>query len=108
MRYLKDVPVSRRTVLGVAASIAPASLAGRMDTIIRRIATAVGQQSDTELLEMSARDAVERIRSGDLSAEAYVARLLRQNESCQALHLVHATQAERVREAARACDALPA
>jgi hypothetical protein len=47
-----------------------------MDAIMRRIATAVGQQSD-ELLEMSARDAVERIRSGDLSAEAYVTRLHR-------------------------------
>ena len=74
-----------------------------MDAIMRRIAAAVGQQSD-ELLEISARDAVERIRSGDLSAEAYVTRLLRQNESCKALNLVNAIDAERVMEAARAVD----
>ena len=53
---------------------------------------------------MSARNAAERIRSGDLSAEAYVARLLRQNETCEVLNLVNAIDAERVREAARAVD----
>ena len=103
-RYMNDVPVSRRTVLGVMASIAPASLAGQMDAIVRRLATTMAQQGDTELLEMSARDAVARIRSGDLSAEAYVARLLRQNESGRALNLVNAIDTERVREAARAVD----
>ena len=91
-------------MLGAVASVAPVTLGSQMDAIIRRIATAMAQQGDTELLEMSARDAVERIRSGDLSAEAYVARLLRQNESCEFLNLVNAKQAERVREAARAVD----
>jgi mandelamide amidase len=91
-------------MLGVMASIAPASLAGQMNAILRRIATTPGQQSDTELLEMSAREAVERIRSGDVSAEAYVARLLRRNEKCEVLNLVNAIDAERVREAARAVD----
>ena len=104
MRYLNNVPVSRRTVLGVMASIAPASLAARADAILRRIGTTAAQQSDAELLEMSARDAVQLIRSGDLSAEAYVTRLLRQNESCSALNLVTAIDAERVKEAARAVD----
>src|SRR5690349_21843767 len=98
------MPVSRRTMLGVVASIAPAHLAGRMDTIVRRIGTTIAQQSDAELVELSARDAVARIRSGDLSAEAYVARLLRQNERCKALNFVTAIDAERVREAARAVD----
>ena len=91
-------------MLGVVASIAPAHLAGRMDTIVRRIATTVAQQSDTELLEMSARDAVARIRSGDLSAEAYVTRLLRQNERSTSLNYVTALDADRVKEAARAVD----
>src|SRR5262245_40224684 len=103
MRDSNDDPLSRRTVLGVLGSIAPAFLGSPMDAIMRRIATAVGQQSD-ELPEMGARDAVDRIRSGDLSAEAYVARLLRQNEGCKALNLVNAIDAERVSEAARAMD----
>jgi len=104
MHDLKDLPVSRRTMLGVLAWVAPASLGSPTDAIIRRIATAVGQQRDTELLEMSAREAVERIRSGDLSAEAYVTRLLRQNESRKDLNLVNAIDAERVSEAARGVD----
>ena len=91
-------------MLGVMASIVPARLAGQVDTIVRRIATAAGQQSDNELLELSARDAVERIRSGDLSAEGYVARLLRQNERRKSLNFVTAIDADRVREAARAVD----
>src|SRR4051812_29832374 len=104
MRSMKNMPVSRRTMLGVVASIAPASLAGQLDAITRRIAAVAGRQSDTDLLEMSARDAVEHIRSGDLSAEAYVGRLLRQNERCTALNFVTAIDADRVREAARAVD----
>ena len=104
MRHLKDVPVSRRTMVGVMASIAPASLAEQMDAIVRRIAATMAQQGDTSVLEMSARDAVERIRSGDLSAEAYVTRLLHQSERCKALNLVTAIDAERVKEAARAVD----
>jgi len=103
MRDVKDVLVSRRTMLGAMASIAPASLAGRLEAIMRRIATTVEQPSD-ELLEMSARDAVERIHSGDLSAEAYVVRLLRQHERCKPLNLVTAIDGERVKEAARAVD----
>ena len=103
MHDVKDVLVSRRTMLGAMASIAPASLAGRLEAIMRRIATTVEQPSD-ELLEMSARDAVERIHSGDLSAEAYVARLLRQHERCKPLNLVTAIDGERVTEAARAVD----
>ncbi len=91
-------------MLGVVASIAPAHLVGRMDTIIRRMATTIAQQSDTELLELGARHAVARIRSGDLSAEAYVTRLLRQNDRCKALNFVTALDADRVKEAARAVD----
>ena len=91
-------------MLGVLASIAPAQLVERMDTIIRRMATTIAQHSDTELLELGARDAVARIRSGDLSAEAYVTRLLRQNDRCVALNFVTALDADRVKEAARAVD----
>ena len=104
MRHLRDVPVTRRTALGIVASIAPASLLGRLDAIGRRLAIPQGQQSDTELLEMSARDVVARIRSGDLSAEAYVSRLLQQHESYKDLNLVNTIDGERVREAARAVD----
>lgn len=104
MRPLRDLPLSRRTVLGMVASIAPASLAGRLDAIARRIARPTLQGSDAELLESSARDAVARIRAGDLSAEAYVACLLRQHERCRSLNLVNAIDAERVKEAARAVD----
>ena len=104
MRYLNDVPVSRRTALGVMASIAPASLAGRVDAMVRRIADRGPQQNDAELLEMSAREAVQRIRAGDLSAESYVSLLLHQHENYRALNLVNAIDAERVKEAARAVD----
>jgi indoleacetamide hydrolase len=90
-------PVSRRAVLGAAAALVPASLA-------RRFFPELPLQSGDEWLEMGARDVVTRIRSGDLSAEAYVARLLRQHESLAALNLVHAIDAERVREAVRAVD----
>jgi len=61
MRSMKNMPVSRRTMLGVVASIAPGSLAGQLDAIARRIAVVAGQQSDTDLLDMSACHAVEHI-----------------------------------------------
>jgi mandelamide amidase len=91
-------------MLGVMASIAPASFVGSIGGIARRIAHVANQQSDTELLELSARAAVERIRSGDLSAEAYVASLLRQHERCKDLNFVTAIDPDRIREAARAVD----
>jgi indoleacetamide hydrolase len=104
MGYSKDVPVSRRTAVGVIASLAPASVVGRLSTMLGHFGTDGQQQNDAELLELGARDAVARIRSGDLSAEAYVALLLRQHEANKTLNLVNAIDADRVKEAARAVD----
>ena len=104
MGDLNDIAISRRTALGLLASIAPASLVGHVNATVRGLATMQGRQRDTELIELSIRDVVERIRSGDLLAEAYVARLLRQHESYVAYNLVNAIDADRVKEAARAVD----
>jgi mandelamide amidase len=97
------VPMTRRTALGIAASIVPASIAARIEALATSVVTAA-RQGDTEWLELSARDVVRRIRTGDLSAEAYVTRLLQQYETVKALNLVNTIDNERVREAARAVD----
>jgi mandelamide amidase len=85
-------------MLGTAAAFVPASLVARLDALSRL------QQSDPDWLEMSARDAVARIRKGDITAEAYAARLLRQYDAHKDLNLVNAIDPARVLEAARAVD----
>jgi indoleacetamide hydrolase len=103
MRSLEDDLISRRTLLAMMASIVPGSLASRLDTTVRAAESEIARQDD-DWLEMSARDVVAHIRSGDLSAEAYVARLLQQYEAYETLNIANAIDAKRVREAARSVD----
>ena len=104
MQTPNDSPISRRTALGIVASLLPASVAGRWDAFSRPLLAASEAQGDTELLEMTARDVVRHIHSGELSAEVYVARLVRQHEACESLGFVNAIDTDRVLELARGVD----
>ncbi|WP_374598010.1 amidase family protein [Sphingosinicella sp.] len=59
---------------------------------------------NNEIIKLGARDAVDHIRKGDLSAETYVSVLLRQAEAHKALNAFITLIPERVLEAANAVD----
>lgn len=75
-----------------AAAIAPVAFRG----------LAVTPQAD--LLELGAREAVDRIRRGELKAERYAAELLKQHHAHKDLNLVTSIDEARVLEAARSVD----
>jgi mandelamide amidase len=62
------------------------------------------QQLGDDLLALGAREAVARIRSGDITAEAYVTQLLKQYYAHKDLNVANAIDGARVLEAARAVD----
>src|SRR5678815_1635869 len=81
--------VSRRRVLQAAAAIIPLRVGSRVAAALAPLGIAhATQQSTDDLLALGARDAVARIASGDISAEAYVAQLLKQYEAHKDLNAV--------------------
>ncbi len=97
--------VSRRRVLQAAAAIIPLHLGSRVASALAPIGIAhATQRSSDDLLALGARDAVTRIASGDVSAEAYVTRLLKQYEAHKDLNAVLAIDGASALEAARAVD----
>ena len=94
--------VSRRHVLRAAASILPLHVGTRVAAALAPFG--VSQQANDSLLALGAREAVARIASGDISAESYVAQLLRQYEAHKDLNVANAIDGARVLEAARAVD----
>ena len=67
----RTVPfVSRRRVLQAAAAIVPLHVASRVSAAVARYQKAsAAHQPDEDLLALGARDAVARIRDGELNAE---------------------------------------
>jgi indoleacetamide hydrolase len=91
MRDHPRIGSTRRRFLG-AAAIVPLAFRGR----------AAGTQAD--LMELEAGQAIERIRRGELKAEAYGAELLKQYNAHEDLNLVTSIDTARVLEAARSVD----
>src|SRR5262245_43153926 len=75
-----------------AAAIAPLAFRGQAAT------------TQADLLELGAREAVDRIRRGEMKAEGYVAELLKQYNAHKDLNLVTSIDEARVLEAARSVD----
>jgi indoleacetamide hydrolase len=97
--------VSRRRVLQAAASIVPLHIGSRLAAALTPLGTArTTQQLGDDLLALGAREAVERIASGDITAEAYVAQLLKQYDAHKDLNVAITIDGARVLEAARAVD----
>ena len=97
--------VSRRSVLQAAASIVPLHVGSRIAAAFGPLARASEpQQSTDSLLALGAREAVTGIASGDLSAEAYAAQLLKQYDAHKDLNVANTIDPSRVMEAARAVD----
>jgi mandelamide amidase len=97
--------ISRRRVLQAAASIVPLHFRRRLATALARFGMAgTTQQLGDDLLDLGAREAVARIRSGDITAEAYVTQLLKQYYAHKDLNVANAIDGARVLEAARAVD----
>jgi len=93
---MRSRTVSRRHLLEMAASIAPLAL-------WRSAATRAAPQSGS-VLDLGAREVVERISRGDFTAEVYVARLLHEYEAHKDLNVANAIDPARVLEAARDVD----
>jgi Asp-tRNA(Asn)/Glu-tRNA(Gln) amidotransferase A subunit family amidase len=97
--------VSRRRVLQAAASIVPLHVGTRVSAALARLGMpGTTRQSGDDLLALGARDAVAHIRNGDITAEAYVAQLLKHYEAHKDLNVANAIDPARVLEAARAVD----
>jgi Asp-tRNA(Asn)/Glu-tRNA(Gln) amidotransferase A subunit family amidase len=75
-----------------AAAIVPLAFRGQAAT------------TQADLLELGAREAVDRIRRGELKAEGYIAELLKQYNAHKDLNLVTSIDEARVLEAARSVD----
>jgi len=100
---MKDL--SRRHMLQAAASFAPLWAGGRTATALWRFGDAGSAQAALPVLpELGAREAVQHIKNGDVTAEAYVTRLLAQYEAHKSLNPVNAIDGARILEAARAVD----
>lgn len=97
--------ISRRRVLQLAASIVPLRLGDDVAAALARFGVpgTIQPQGD-ELLALGAREAVAHIRKGDITAESYVARLLKEYDARKNLNVANAIDAARVLEAARAVD----
>src|SRR5690349_16698821 len=68
--------VSRRRVLQAAASIVPLHFGSQVATALAQFGMAgATRQHGDDLLALGAREAVARIRGGDITAEAYVSQL---------------------------------
>jgi hypothetical protein len=91
MRDDSRTSLTRRRFLE-AAAIAPLAFRGQAAT------------TQADLLELGAREAVDRIRRGELKAEGYVAELLKQYNAHKDLNLVTSIDEARVLEAARSVD----
>jgi Amidase len=97
--------VTRRRVLHAAAAIIPLHVASRVAAALTpfEIASAT-QQSAGELLALGAREAAQRIASGDITAESYATQLLKQYDAHKDLNVATAIDGGRVLEVARAVD----
>jgi len=101
----KNDSVSRRRVLQAAAAIIPLHVGSRVAAALTPLGTAgTTRQSGDGLLTLGAREAAARIASGDITAEAYVAQLLKQYDAHKALNVANAIDGARVLEAVRAVD----
>jgi indoleacetamide hydrolase len=101
--------VSRRRILQAAASLVPLHVGSRFAAALEPLARATAAQQSTDpVLALGAREAVARIASGDITAEAYAAQLLKQYDAHKDLNVANAIDASRVMEAARAVDRLRA
>ena len=93
--------LSRRGMLQAVASFAPLWAGGRTATALLRFGEAGSAQAALPVCPSWEREAVRHIRRGDVTAEAYVTRLLAQCEAHQSLNLANAIDAARILEAAR-------
>jgi indoleacetamide hydrolase len=101
----KHDSVSRRRVLQAAASIVPLHIGSRVAAALAPLGTAgTTNQRGDDLLALGAREAVARIMSGDITAEAYVAQLLKQYDAHKDLNVAITIDGARVLEQARAVD----
>ena len=105
MSQPENESVSRRRLLQAAAATIPLGVGSRLAAALTPFGVpGAAQQPDDGLVTLGARDAVARIRRGDITAEAYVAQLLKQYDAHKDLNVANAIDGARVLEAARAVD----
>ncbi len=100
----KTTGTSRRRLLKAAAWASPLAVAAGGAQLVHGLAKTANAQSNSEMTDLSARDAVEHIKNGDMKAEAYVGRLLKHHETHKNLNALITLDEARVLEEARAVD----
>jgi indoleacetamide hydrolase len=99
------IDLSRRRLLQAAASTALMRMGAGALPVLQGCSRSVGQTpAQEDLLSLNARAVVERIRRGELGAEAYLARLISQCKAHAKLNAIAALDEARVLEAARTID----
>jgi mandelamide amidase len=99
------IDFSRRQLLKTVASAAPLCMGAGVLPLLQGCSRRASQSSVQEdLLSLSARAVVERIRRGEVRAEVYFSRLIAQCQAHAKLNTIAAIDEARVLEAARAID----
>src|SRR5262245_21094996 len=98
--------VSRRHLLQAVAAIVPLHVGSRIAAALEPLGHAGAMQQSADVLALGAREVVARIASGDITAEAYAAQLLKQYDAHKDLNVANTIDGSRVLEAARAIDRL--
>ena len=96
--------LSRRDVLQSVVWAVPLCMGAAVIPLIQGCSNETGTQSGSELSELGARAAVERIRKGEMKAEDYVAYLIKRQRSLEHLNAIITLDEARVMEEARAVD----
>jgi Asp-tRNA(Asn)/Glu-tRNA(Gln) amidotransferase A subunit family amidase len=97
--------ISRRHVLQAVAAMIPLRVGDQLAAALTSLGLErVGQTQSDDVLSLGAREAVARIARGDVTAESYVARLLKQYEAHKSLNMATAIDAPRALEAAHDVD----
>lgn len=95
--------LSRRSLLK-AAALAPVYIAGARLLQSCGHAETPNTASAGDMLELGAREAVERIKNGEMTTEAYVARLVQHHNAYNDLNTIITINETRLMEEARAVD----
>lgn len=96
----KPTQTSRRDLLKTAAWASSIAAAATVEPIIAKAAVV----PDASMTDLSARDAVDHIRKGDMTAEAYVTQLLKHHDAHKDLNVFITLDPDRVKRDARAVD----
>ena len=100
----ESIGTSRRRLLKAAAWAPPLAVAAGGMQLAQGFAKSARAQSGADIIDLTAREAVEGIRKGEMTAEAYVTRLLKHHDDHKNLNAFITLDEDRVLQDARVVD----